>query len=260
MKLTLSCLEKAFTTTAACWVLACPVFCDAADQANPSPRSAPLGIPVQQVNYNNYAGNGTCPNGDCYGGARGGIGWNNNGWATRGWGGSCHSGSCWGGRCHHGVVQGNSFVRPPAVWPVAGTSNTYQYYWGPQLTGAAEGGWVPGPAYPMIYHPTDTTQLGFYYKHVPRWGYRPQMLPPAPVPNWPLGMHTAYGTSVGYADSYGTPVPAVTPAAPIQPIVPPAEGDTPKLAVPPIKVPPPPEANLNNADTDTAVFPDQNRE
>ncbi|MDB5389063.1 MAG: hypothetical protein JWM11_4709 [Planctomycetaceae bacterium] len=265
MKLTLSCLQKNVSAAAACWVLALPVYCHAADRVNQAPRVAPLGMPVQQVNYNNNSGNGNCPNGNCYGNTSNWGGWNNNGWATRGWGGNCHSGHCWGGGCfgcQHGVVQGNSFVRPPAVWPVAGTPNTYQFYWGPQLTGAAEGGWVPGPAYPMIYHPTDTTQLGFYYKHVPRWGYRPQMLPPPPVPNWPLGQHTAYGAwSNGVVDTYGTTVPSTNVTTPVTPVVPPVESAPPTLAVPPVKVPPPPpEANLNNSDSNTAVFPDQVRE
>lgn len=35
---------------------------------------------------------------------------------------------------------------------------------------------------PMVYQPTDTTQLGFHYQRVPTWLPNPQMLPPAPFP------------------------------------------------------------------------------
>jgi hypothetical protein len=140
---------------------------------------------------------------------------------------------------------------------VARTPNTYQYYWSPQLMGVPAAAVQPAAVYPMIYHPTDTTQLGFSYQHVPRWGFRPEMLPPAPVPNWPLGMHTAYGSGYGYVESYGTTAPT-TVVAPVTPAAPPVV--VPQPAVPPVNVPPPPEAQLNNVDTDTAVFPDQGRQ
>jgi hypothetical protein len=258
MNLSLSRLGQTVTAAAFCWVLTCPVLSPAADPVNTSRRIAPMGVPVQQVNYNNYAGNGTCPNGTCYGGTTTSGGWNNNGWASRGWGGGCLHGHLWGGcqHCRNGFVQGNAFVRPPAVWPVASSSNTYQNYWSPSLTGTAP---VPSPVYPMIYHPTDTTQLGFSYKHVPHWGYRSQMLPAAPIPNWELGQHTVYGDVgvSGYAGTTLTPVPGnspvntspVTPAAPqLQPVA-------------PVNVPPPPaDARQNANDSDTAVFPDQTRQ
>jgi hypothetical protein len=257
MKLTLSCIHKTIAAAAICWVTFLPVTSTAADRTNSAPRVAPMGVPIQQVNYNNYAGNGSCPNGDCQGGARG---WNGNGWATRGWGGNCAGGHCWHPgclRCQHGLVQGNSFVRPPAVWPVASTPNTYQYYWSPQLMGVPIANVQPAAVYPMIYHPTDTTQLGFSYQHVPRWGFRPQMLPPAPTPNWPLGQHTAYGSGYGYVDRYSTATPTII-ASPVTPSAPPVA--PPVTNVPPITVPPPPEAQLNNVETNTAVFPDQERQ
>lgn len=38
--------------------------------------------------------------------------------------------------------------------------------------------------YPIIAQPTDTTQQGYYYQHVPVWGGAPKgMLPPAPHPH-----------------------------------------------------------------------------
>lgn len=226
----------------------------AADGLNSAPRVAPLGMPVQQVNYANYGQGGYCPNGDCH---AGGIrNWNGNSWGVRplsrgvGFNGLI---PCWG--CQHGLAQGNAWVRPPAVWPVARTPNTYEHYWAPQLTGQQ----VPAVAYPMIYHPTDTTQLGFSYQHVPRWGYRPEMLPPAPTPYWPLGMHTAYGSGFGgYVEgpgivtsapttAVGTPVPTDSPVTPA-PI--PVQTAPPKSG---IVVPPPPP------DGESAVFPNRTR-
>ena len=35
---------------------------------------------------------------------------------------------------------------------------------------------------PMVYQPTDTTQLGYYYQHVPFWQPMPNRLPPRPIP------------------------------------------------------------------------------
>ncbi|VAX38216.1 hypothetical protein MNBD_PLANCTO02-3269 [hydrothermal vent metagenome] len=41
---------------------------------------------------------------------------------------------------------------------------------------------------PVIFTPTDTTQLGYYYQHVPVWQPNPRMIPPEPHPatwhNW----------------------------------------------------------------------------
>jgi hypothetical protein len=261
MKLTLISMNRTLAAAAVCWVAACPVTSDAADRTNPSPRVAPMGVPIQQVNYNYNGGNGSCPNGDCQGGTRG---WNNNGGANRGWGGGYAHGHSWHPgclRCQHGLVQGNSFVRPPAVWPVASTPNTYQYYWAPQLMGVPAASVQPAAVYPMIYHPTDTTQLGFSYQHVPRWGYRPEMLPPAPTPYWPLGQHTAYGSGYGSVESYGTTTPTTvtSPVTPASPVTPSTITPTPVTPVAPINVPPPPEAQSNSVESNTAVFPGQGR-
>ena len=35
---------------------------------------------------------------------------------------------------------------------------------------------------PTVYMPTDTTQLGYYYQHVPTWHSYQGMLPPVPRP------------------------------------------------------------------------------
>jgi len=41
----------------------------------------------------------------------------------------------------------------------------------------------PVRRYPIIAMPTDTSQLGFYYRHVPQWQPRADMLPPIPRPS-----------------------------------------------------------------------------
>lgn len=265
MKLKSSYLRQAAKFVAVCCVAAAPLTTSAADRVGSTPRVAPLGVPVQQVNYassnNYYAGNGSCPNGDC---ATTGVQtWNGSGVGGRWWGnGACSSCGLFGcgGGCQHGLAQGNAWVRPPAVWPLARSSNTYQHYWAPQLVGAE----VPPVAYPMIYHPTDTTQLGFGYRHVPRWGYRPDMLPPAPVPYWPMGAGAVYGGGFGYgAAGYGGdvvysaaapnngaiaqgPVPSNSPVTPAQPRT--------AVAQPRSNVPPPP------AEPEAAVFPNRARQ
>jgi hypothetical protein len=76
----------------------------------------------------------------------------------------------------------------PVAVPLAPVvKHTYNYGWGvpsSRLTrvGARYEQWHPntpfsqsgspfvGGVYPMVYQPTDTTQQGFYYVHVPRWG------------------------------------------------------------------------------------------
>ncbi len=46
-------------------------------------------------------------------------------------------------------------------------------------------GYGPGPAtpyHPMVYTPTDTAQLGFYYQHAPHWTAQPWRVPGPPHP------------------------------------------------------------------------------
>jgi hypothetical protein len=125
---------------------------------------------------NGLAGNG-CDNGQCNGGCRGG--------------------GCLGGGCYKPV---NGWYRdprdsevysavgynvpvavplPPVVkyqyqygWGIPASrltrvTNTYQRYY-PYEQFTQKGGRIPGGP-PVIYHPTDTTQQGFYSVHAPRW-------------------------------------------------------------------------------------------
>lgn len=76
----------------------------------------------------------------------------------------------------------------PVAVPLAPiVKHTYHYGWGvpssrlvrvgaqynkwyPDQPFTQTGGRLPGGVYPVIYQPTDTTQLGAYHMHVPRWG------------------------------------------------------------------------------------------
>ena len=56
----------------------------------------------------------------------------------------------------------------------------------------------PVRRYPIIAVPTDTTQQGYYYRRVPNWQYRADMLPPIPRPsrwhNRPSASQRMHGT------------------------------------------------------------------
>lgn len=43
------------------------------------------------------------------------------------------------------------------------------YRWYPETPFTQTGGRLQGGQYPVIYWPTDTTQLGVYHQHVPHW-------------------------------------------------------------------------------------------
>lgn len=83
------------------------------------------------------------------------------------------------------VIQHGRYVSPTEGWSSPGR-RPMQRVWVPYhkffpevLTGQP----VP-PQYraPMVYMPTDTTQLGYYYQHVPHWHEYTGMIPPVPRP------------------------------------------------------------------------------
>ncbi|MES2792048.1 MAG: hypothetical protein V4719_20705 [Planctomycetota bacterium] len=206
MKLTMTLLRRPAAVAGLLLAMSAPATVFSADQYGNQARPMAQAMPrVQPVNYN-------CPNGDCNNG--GGQAWGGN------YGGGCPNGHCFGGGglfghgCRHGSASGYAWVRPPATWGLSRTPNTYRYYWNTQLAGIPSQG---GQQFPMVYQPTDTTQMGFYYQSVPRWQYRPEMLPPAPTPNWPLGMNSAYGGGyggtygAGYGGGYGSGAPVSSP-------------------------------------------------
>jgi hypothetical protein len=73
----------------------------------------------------------------------------------------------------------------PVTVPLAPVCRTFNYGWGipssrlsqaggyaawyPDRPFSQSGGRLPGGIYPVIYHPTDTTQTGYFYNYVPTW-------------------------------------------------------------------------------------------
>lgn len=85
----------------------------------------------------------------------------------------------------------------PAKWPLHRRGVQYNSLFPNQWYGTPGGGYG-GESYPMVYQPTDTTQLGFYYQHVPSWQPNPNMLPARPVPaQWHITAPKVYASSFG---------------------------------------------------------------
>lgn len=66
---------------------------------------------------------------------------------------------------------------PPAHVPINRTGGGYGNNW---HNGAASG---YGPGAPMVYMPTDTTQLGYSYRNAPTWQPNPGRIPSVPNPS-----------------------------------------------------------------------------
>jgi len=118
---------------------------------------------------------------------------------------NCSNGNCGCGRNrHHGISAGNCWTRPlcadsccgrfcatkaypdagwapPAHNPVNYDKTWYGNYHPQAYYGNPGGGFIAN--YPVVYQPTDTTQLGYYYHSVPTWQSRPGMIPPTPNPS-----------------------------------------------------------------------------
>ncbi|MBC8116004.1 MAG: hypothetical protein H7062_16575 [Candidatus Saccharimonas sp.] len=154
--------------------------------------------------------------------------------AVYGSSGDCPTGDCPNGHCHHGYgCFQESYCKkspdygysPPAKYPLHRRGVEYNAYFPHQWYGLPGGGLAGG--YPMVYQPTDTTQLGFTYQHVPYWQPNPNMVPQRPVPahwhivappyqanlfaNWGGGAMGAncpydYGTAAPLQNSTPTPV------------------------------------------------------
>lgn len=143
---------------------------------------------------------------------------------------------------------------PPAKYPLHRRGVPYNTWYPNQWYGLPGSGLAGG--YPMVYQPTDTTQLGYYYQHVPFWTPNPNMLPQRPVPaQWHIGAPAVYGSDYhrlngqsGYNSGYSNcqyPVSdgvihSPTPAAP------PAQG----APVPAATVPPSPREIQSAAESD----------
>lgn len=91
--------------------------------------------------------------------------------------------SCWlsGKFCEHYCTNSPDYgFSIPGKYPIHRRGVQFMHYYPPAWYGSGEG--VSGQSYPMVYQPTDTTQLGFYYQHVPFWMPQPNPLPQRPLP------------------------------------------------------------------------------
>jgi hypothetical protein len=70
--------------------------------------------------------------------------------------------------------------RPPDVAHIDREAVIYYRYWPQRFYG--DPAWRLTPSFPMVYMPTDTTQLGVYYARVPQWLPNPRMYPRPPRP------------------------------------------------------------------------------
>jgi len=132
----------------------------------------------------------------------------------------------------HGVTHSPDHgFRRPVLEHIQRAPVEYQRYWPSKWYGEPGSG-LTG-SYPMVYTPTDTTQLGFYYQRVPQWRPNPGMIPPRP---WPSQWHrreVCNGCDNGmYTETImSSPEAAPAPAEPQQPAVPPLPAEAPQASV-----------------------------
>ena len=94
----------------------------------------------------------------------------------------------------------------------------YQRFWPTHWYG--QPGAVYTPTFPMVYMPTDTTQLGFYYQRVPYWQPRPGLLPGPFAAGGEISVDGGAGAG-GYIESPGVIGPdggATMPPPPAPPV------------------------------------------
>lgn len=194
--------------------------------------------PASFHGHGGYANGGYgCPTGDCQYGCQNGC-----------YGSPCFNGWFQEHYCKNSPDHGYS---PPAKYPLQRRGVQYNQYFPQQWYG------TPGASYqaaPMVYQPTDTTQLGFYHQHVPFWQPNPGMMPQRPVPSqWhitaPVVNASAFHNFNGYGGygygGYGCPncdmqttpaatTPATGAGAPAPTPVPAADGAaSPEASLPP---------------------------
>ncbi|MEZ6045204.1 MAG: hypothetical protein R3C11_06400 [Planctomycetaceae bacterium] len=173
--------------------------------ANYSGEPQLLSFQGSSVEYGGYV-EGGCPNCNPYGGCDSGCekdGWCNKYPADAGW-----------GRPIRNYIT-NTPVQYLKRWPDATHGITPE---------------AAMQRYPMVYMPSDTTQLGFTYQRVPSWQPKPWMLPPMPWPNqWhqrEYGYKTPYWGApcqgVVYSDvTYESPTPVESTTEQAPTVVPP---------------------------------------
>lgn len=139
------------------------------------PGVARISDDAQPVATASYTAGSPCETGVCDGAVVDGRGYSPWRFSTRhGW-------------LHHGAYQQQlrwDYIRGPAIHPAVRIPVGYQQ-WLPEVPYGDPRFGVPAgfPVAPMVYMPTDTTQLGYYYQRVPTWIPLPHMLPPPPYPS-----------------------------------------------------------------------------
>lgn len=177
------------------------------------------GTGIQQTSgWRHQAGGMPCSDGSCQSGY--GAGGN---YVTGGYGiqGGCPTGNCPGygdcrsgrcGRCRgclHGLFCEQCCKKspdygysPPSKIPLLRRGVEYSAYYPNQWYGT--GGDYCQSSAPMVYQPTDTTQLGFYYQHVPFWQPRPNFVPDRPIPaDWHVTPPAVQASNWGNGCYYG---------------------------------------------------------
>ena len=185
-----------------------------------------------QGGYGGYCPNGGCPNSNCQMAAGPGLGM----FAE-----------------HYCTNSPDNGYSPPAKYPlhrrgVQYTSNFPNHWYG-----------TPGGSYvgaPMVYQPTDTTQLGYSYQHVPFWQPTPGMLPQRPIPaQWHITAPRVYASNFhnggyggsfslnssgyGFGHGYGCPCPhcqmpaTTSPTNDVRPTPVPLNTPAPSTSIPP---------------------------
>lgn len=102
--------------------------------------------------------------------------------------------------CTHSPDHGYSI---PGKWPIHRRGVEYQQLF-PNAYYSVYGGAPGAVAAPQVYTPTDTTQLGYYYQHVPFWQPQPNPLPPRPIPaQWHHYAPAVYASQYGEVYSRG---------------------------------------------------------
>jgi len=142
-------------------------------------------------------------------------------------GGMCNCPACMGNRgwklgrncehyCSHSPDHGYSI---PGKWPIHRRGVQYNSYYPAQWLGTNGVTLGGGVVYPMVYQPTDTTQLGFYGQHVPFWHPQPNPLPARPIPaQWHMHAPTAYASQfdhghVGWGGDFPVTYETVSPTS-----------------------------------------------
>jgi len=135
----------------------------------------------------------------------------NHGYSMNGGCPHCQGGGKHGGKgcrfcehyCSHSADHGYSI---PGKWPIQRRGVQYNSLFPTAWYGTPEWNAMQVQAAPQVYMPTDTTQLGFYYQHVPFWQPQPNPLPQRPVPaQWHSYAPVVYASQFqnGYNKGWG---------------------------------------------------------